>query len=127
VRGAPDAGLYMMIRQAPLEQTLDAVVNDPWNERLGLTFLKTTPRLAVGPFEGFSVVRQMPAGANLAGFGKVQAPVATRQVWLAAGETSVELTGMARLDQADVQHAVDAMVASLAIQPPAGVTPPGGG
>ena len=116
VRGAPDAGVYMTVRPAPLSQTLDAVVNDPWNERLGLEIIQTTPKLAVGPFSGFSLVRTMPEGANLTGFGKVQNAVAARMIWLGSGDTSVELTGMARLDQPDVQHAVDAMVDSLSRQ-----------
>lgn len=116
VRGAPDAGLYMTVRPAPLTRTLDEVVNDPWNERMGLEILQTTPEVSVGSFNGFSLVRKMPEGAVLTGFGKVENPVATRMVWLGSGGTSVELTGMARLDQPDVQHAVDAMVASLSRQ-----------
>jgi len=59
------------------------------------------------------VVRKVPEGANLIGFGAVTVPVAARMVWLGSGDTSVELIGMARLDQPEVQTAVDAMVASL--------------
>jgi len=69
--------------------------------------------LKIGPFEGFSVRRKVPGGAMLTGFGRVNSPVATRMVWLGRGGTSVELTGMARLDQTQVQEAIDAMVDSL--------------
>ena len=113
VRGAPDAGLYLVVRSTPLTQTLDDVVNDRWNKQLGLEFLGQTPDLKIGPFEGFSVRRKVPGGAMLTGFGRVNSPVATRMVWLGRGDTSVELTGMARLDQTQVQEAIDAMVDSL--------------
>jgi hypothetical protein len=116
VRGAPDAGLYMVVRSTPLAQTLDKVVTDPWNQRLGLEILRTTADLKVGPFEGFSIVRKMPGGAVLSGFGRVNNPVTTRMIWLGEGNTSVELTGMARLDLEDVQDAIDAMVNSLSYQ-----------
>ena len=102
-----------MVRSTPLTQTLDGVMNDPWNKRLGLEFLRRTPDLRIGPFEGFSVPRKMPSGALLTGFGRVNSPVATRMAWLGRGNTSVELTGMARLDQPLVQDAIDAMVDSL--------------
>lgn len=113
VRGVPDAGLSLVVRATPLTQTLDGVVNDPWNKRLGLEFLRRTPDLRIGPLEGFSVLRKMPGGAMLTGFGRVNNPVATRMVWLGRGNTSVELTGMARLDQPQVQDAIDAMVDTL--------------
>ena len=116
VRGAPDAGLHMVVRDGPLTQTLDAVVNDPWNARLGLEILQTTPDLRVGPFEGFSLVRTMRGGAVLTGFGRVENPVATRMIWLGSGNRSVEIMGMARLDMEDVQYAIDAMVNSLGYQ-----------
>lgn len=115
VRGAPDAGVSLTIRDGPLRKTLDQIENDPWAKRFGLTTLRTTPDLTVGPFQGFSIVRQMPAGANLLAFGKVAEPVATRQVWLSDGRIHIEFTGMARLDQPDVQHAVDAIVDSLRV------------
>ncbi|OSQ42470.1 hypothetical protein [Marivita geojedonensis] len=116
VRGAPDAGLYMTVRNAPLTQTLEAVENDPWAERFGLEVLQTTPDLEIGPFKGFSIVRKMQGGSVLTGFGRVESPVATRMVWLGSGKRSIELTGMARLDMEDVQYAIDAMVNSLGYQ-----------
>jgi hypothetical protein len=49
----------------------------------------------------------------LTGFGRLNNPVATHMVWLGRGNTSVELTGMARRDQTQVQGAIDAMADSL--------------
>ena len=40
-----------MVRSTPLTQTLDGVMNDPWNKRLGLEFLHRTPDLRDGPFD----------------------------------------------------------------------------
>ncbi len=113
VRGAPDAGLEMQISDGPLAMTLDGVLQDPWASRLGLKVLQTTPEMQVGAFKGFALVRHMPKGGQLIGFGQVDAPVAVRQIWLGSGQHRVEFLGMARLDQPDVQLAVDAMVASL--------------
>ncbi|MFD0985498.1 hypothetical protein [Methyloligella solikamskensis] len=115
VRGAPDSGLTLTIRQEPLTKTLDEVLNDPWAEIYKLKVLKTTKDLSLGGLHGFSLVRQMPAGANLAGFGKVAQPVATRHAWLGQGHMYVEIIAMARLDQPDVQRAVDAMIESIRI------------
>ncbi|MDF0603466.1 hypothetical protein P1J78_22300 [Psychromarinibacter sp. C21-152] len=113
VRGAPDAGLTLIVLDEPLTKTLREVRDDPWARRLNLTFLKETPELEIGGLRGFSLVRQMPAGARLVGFGKVSAPVATRQAWLGHGAMHLEIVGMARLDQPDVQRAVDAMIDSI--------------
>jgi len=113
VRGAPDAGLEMHISDAPLSLTLDGVLNDRWSDTLGLKTLQSTPDLHIGPFTGFSVVRDMPKGGHFAGFGQVDAPIIVRQIWLTDGARKVEFLGIARTDQPDVQHAVDAMVSSL--------------
>ncbi|MEW5422343.1 hypothetical protein [Amorphus sp. 3PC139-8] len=113
VRGAPDAGLSVTILDEPLTKTFEGVRDDPWAKRFDLKLLKSTPDLEIGGLNGFSLVRQMPAGANLASFGKVAAPVATRQAWLGRGNMHVEIVGMARLDQPEIQRAVDAMIESI--------------
>lgn len=113
VRGAPDAGLNLTVLDTPLTRTLEEVVNDPWAERFKLETLKQTPDLDIGGLKGFSLVRQTPAGARLSGFDTVAAPVATRQAWLGRGDMHVEIIGIARLDQPDVQRAVDAMIETI--------------
>ena len=37
----------------------------------------------------------------------------SRMIWLGDGRQSVEITGIARMDQPEIQYAVDAMVNSL--------------
>ncbi|MBM1143885.1 hypothetical protein GN155_008860 [Alcanivorax sp. ZXX171] len=113
VRGAPDAGLNLTVLDEPLQKTLEQVRDDPWAERFDLKLMQSTPGLEIGGLRGFSLVRRMPAGANLANFGKVAAPVATRHAWLGRGGMHVEIIGMARLDQPDVQDAIDAMIDSI--------------
>ncbi|WP_420325059.1 hypothetical protein [Mameliella sp.] len=114
-RGGPDAGVGMKIHDGPIPQSYDEVLNDPWARRFNLKLLQSNPEVEVGPFRGFSVVRQMPKGANLQMFGQVAAPVAVRQIWLARGDMHVQFMGIARLDQHDVQSAVDAVVETLRV------------
>ncbi|KHQ53627.1 hypothetical protein [Mameliella alba] len=114
-RGGPDAGVGMKILDGPIPQSYEEVLNDPWSRRFKLKLLQSNPEVVVGPFRGFSVVRQMPKGANLQMFGQVAAPVAVRQIWLARGDMHIQFMGIARLDQHDVQSAVDAVVKSLRV------------
>ena len=114
-RGGPDAGIAMQIVQTPIPQTYDQVMNDPWARTFNLKLLKSDPDVAIGPFRGFSVARQMPEGANLQMFDKIAAPVAVRQIWLGRDGMHVHFMGMARLDQHDVQRAVDAAVMTLRV------------
>lgn len=113
VRGAPDAGLNVTILDEPLTKTFEEVRDEPWAQRLDLKLIKSTPEIEQGELRGFSLVRQMPTGANLASFGPVAAPVATRQVWLGRGSMHIEVVGMARLDQPAIQDAIDAMIDSI--------------
>ncbi|MBW4983888.1 hypothetical protein KZZ07_15190 [Mameliella sp. CS4] len=114
-RGGPDAGVGMKILDGPIQQSYEEVLNDPWARRFNLKLLQSNPDVQVGPFRGFSVVRQMPKGANLQMFGQVAAPVAVRQIWLARGDMHIQFMGIARLDQHEVQSAVDAVVETLRV------------
>lgn len=114
-RGGPDIGIAMLVRDRPLGLTYEQVANDKWAKAFELDTLKSTPNLVVGPFSGFSIVRQLPQGATLQVFGQVPTAVATRQAWLGDGHRHVEIIGMARLDQPDVQRAVDAAIDSLRV------------
>jgi hypothetical protein len=114
-RGGPDAGVGMKILDGPIPQSYEEVLNDPWSRRFKLKLLQSNPEVVVGPFRGFSVVRQMPKGANLQMFGQVAAPVAVRQIWLARADMHIQFMGIARLDQHDVQGAVDAVVETLRV------------
>lgn len=115
VRGAPDAGLYLHLRDGPLCDTLDDMVADPWNVRMGLEILQTKADLKVGPLRGFSLARRMPAGANLIGFGPVTVPVLTRTVRLGTAAFHLEISGMAPADQPGIQRAIDAMIESITV------------
>ena len=114
-RGGPDAGIGMTIAPTPIPHSYDDVLNDRWSNVFNLKLLQSNPDVAVGEFRGFSLVRQMPEGAMLQMFGKVAAPVAVRQIWLGRHGMHVHFMGMARLDQHDVQRAVDAAVETLRV------------
>lgn len=113
VRGAPECGLDLRIVPAPLDKTLDGVLGDPWAQAFALEVLKTTPDLEIDGVRGFSLVRKGKTGAKMSGFGEARGPVAMRQVWLDLGDRHLEIMGLARLDQPDVQRAVDAMIDSI--------------
>lgn len=116
-RGREDSGLKLWIREGPLEKTLDEALEDSWSKQYGLEVLKTTPEVEIGGMRGFSLVRRMEAGGSTHTFGEVSAPVATRQIWLGHGDLHVEVIGTARLDQPDIQTALDAMFASIRLPP----------
>jgi len=67
VRGAPDAGLEMLISEAPLTLTLGDVLKDRWSKALGLKVLQTNAQIQIGRFTGFSIVRDMPKGGQFCG------------------------------------------------------------
>jgi hypothetical protein len=115
VRGAPECGLDLRIVPAPLTKTLEGVIEDPWAKVAGLEVLKTQPDLELDGFRGFSLVRTGKAGAKAKGMGEARGPVAMRQAWLGRGDMHLEIKGLARVDQPDVQRAVDAMIDSLRI------------
>lgn len=116
VRGAPECGMDLRIVPRPLTRTLDEVLEDPWAKTFGLEVLKTTPLLEAGGLRGFSLVRKGKEGAKLSGFDPARGPVAMRQAWLGAHGFHVEILGLARLDQPDVQRAVDAMIGSVRLR-----------
>ncbi|MBK1631771.1 hypothetical protein CKO31_13700 [Thiohalocapsa halophila] len=111
--GAEDAGLTLQIHDGPLRRTLEDTLNDPWSKQWGIEVLKTTEAVEMGGMRGFSIARRIPAGGSTPVFGKVGADAATRQLWLGAEHLHVEMVGMARLDDAEMQHALDAMFASV--------------
>lgn len=113
VRGAPEAGLDLTIYDKPLELTLDAVLNDPFTKITGTKILHSKQDLQIGPFTGFSVIRMMPAAAQIKSVPSLSAPAMLHQVWLAHAGTSLEITGYALESQTAVQEAIDAMIASI--------------
>jgi hypothetical protein len=117
VRGAPEAGLDLTICDKPLALTLDAVLNDPFTKITGTEILDSTPDLRVGPFVGFSVIRQMSAGAQIKNVPSLSATALLHQVWLNHAGSSLEIIGYALESQTEVQDAIDAMIASIKIAP----------
>jgi hypothetical protein len=115
VRGAPEAGLELTIHAKPLNLTLDAVLSDPFTKITGTRILHTRPDLRIGPFTGFSVIRVMPAAAQIKSVPALSAPAMLHQVWLSHNGTSLEVTGYALESQTDIQDAIDAMIASISM------------
>jgi hypothetical protein len=116
VSGAPEAGLELTIHDRPLDTTLDAVLNDPFTKLTGTQILDTDPNLQIGPFKGFSVIRQMPAALQIKNGPELSGPSMLRQIWLSRGDRSLELQGYALASQPDVQRAIDAMVGSISVR-----------
>lgn len=113
-RGKDDCSFQLSIIDEPLDKTLDDAMDDPWSKRLGLEVLKTTPDLKIGGLTGFSLVRRKRAGESGTTPGKeTSAPVATRQLWLSRDGLHLEVTGTARLDDPQMQSALDAMFSSI--------------
>jgi len=75
--------------------------------------LKTTENVELGGMRGHSVARRIPEGGQPNVFGKVGADVATRQVLLGGPDLHVGIVGIARIDDAEMQHALDAIFASV--------------
>lgn len=113
VGGAEDAGLKLTVHDGPLTQTLTESLEGPWSKQWGAEVLQTEPEVEIGSMRGFSVARHIPAGATVPTFGKVSEPCATRQLWLGGDNLHVEVVGLARRDHPDIQHAIDAMFASI--------------
>lgn len=116
VSGAPEAGLELTIHDRPLDTTLDAVLNDPFTKLTGTRILDTDPDLRVGPFKGFSVIRQMSAALQIKNGPQLSGPSMLRQIWLSGGDRSIELQGYALASQPDIQRAIDAMVGSISVR-----------
>ncbi len=115
VRAAPEAGLELILHDAPLTVKLDSVLNDPWARLIKAPVIRTEPELNIGPFAGFGVVRALPKGAQIRSNSALSAPAMLHQVWLAGEGVSLELKGYALEGQADIQSGIEAMMASLAL------------
>lgn len=125
VKGAKDAGLRLAIHEGPLRRTLADTLEDPWSMEWGKEVIETNETVEMGGMTGFSIARRIPKGGSTFVFGKVgadtgtpvvpkfSADVATRQIWLGAERLHIEIGGMARIDDAEMQHALDAMFASI--------------
>ena len=79
----------------------------PWQVRVEQRF--------DGPLRmfGFAMVRKIPAGADLAGFGLVPVEVYLRQWWLQGQGLCLEIQGVAPTDAPVLQETIDLIVKSL--------------
>jgi hypothetical protein len=113
VKGPADTGLKLEIHDGPLLRALEDTLDDPWSRQWGTEVLESTDRIELGGMAGFSITRRIPEGGSTPAFGKVGADVAARQVWLGAESLHAEIVGLARIDDVEMQRAVDAMFASI--------------
>ncbi|PTW55684.1 hypothetical protein C8N35_1127 [Breoghania corrubedonensis] len=113
VQAAPEAGLEVILHNAPQAITLDGVLNDPWAKLANAPVARMEPELRIGPFSGFGVVRTLPGGAQIRSNAALSAPAMMHQMWLEGEGYRLELKGYALEGQADIQSAIEAMIASL--------------
>ena len=114
-RGGPSVGVdikahYLGERELP---TPESVANDRWAKVLGVVAFHMEEGIKMGEFSGFAVVRRMPAGVNLLGFGMLPVEVYLRQWWLQGPGLSLEIQGVAPTDAPVLQETVDLIVKSL--------------
>jgi hypothetical protein len=115
VRAAPEAGISLSLSEEPLAVTPDIVRNDPLIGLTGTRILRFDDNLDIGPFTGFGTIRALPAGTRIRSNEALSAPVIHRQIWLQGAGLSIEIQGSALEDQADIQYAIEAMIASLCV------------
>lgn len=114
LRGGPAVGLDISAGcQGPLP-TLSSVTEDKWARLLSLRVSQVEEGVAINGLTGFAVVRNLPAGCDLTGFGTIAEPVVMRQWWLQGGGLNLEIRGVAPRDCRTVQDEMDAVVASIA-------------
>tara|TARA_R100000005_G_scaffold78627_1_gene45771 strand:- start:562 stop:1800 length:1239 start_codon:yes stop_codon:yes gene_type:complete len=114
-RGGPSVGVdikahHLGERELP---TPESVANDRWAKVLGVVAFHMEEGIKMGEFSGFAVVRRMPAGVNLLGFGMLPVEVYLRQWWLQGPGLSLEIQGVAPTDAPVLQETVDLIVQSL--------------
>jgi hypothetical protein len=113
LRGGPSAGLNVMAQRGAAIRTLESVINDPWAKLLGVQPGRVEDSLDISGFKGFAVVRSLPNGGNLTGFGRVPVPVLAYQWWLAGHGLTFEIQGIAPMDSQLLQETAERIVNSL--------------
>lgn len=113
VKAGPEAGLILIITDAPMTQRLEDVVHDPWSKTTGTTIIEEEPAYIAGPLKGFGVTRTLPRGAQIRSNAALSAPAMLYQFWLEGEGLCLEIEGYALEGQTEMHRAIKAMIASL--------------
>jgi len=112
-RGGPAVGVDFNVQRERVMPTVDSVVNETWAKLLRVKVFHVEEDIRLGDFRGFAVVRRIPAGANLTGFGMMPEEVYLRQWWLQGRGLCFEIQGVAPTDAPVLQETIDLIVKSL--------------
>jgi hypothetical protein len=112
-RGGPAVGVDFNVQRERAMPTSESVANDHWAKLLGVKVFHVEDDIRIGKFTGFAVVRKIPAGADLAGFGMLPVEVYLRQWWLQGQGLCFEIQGVAPTDAPVLQETIDLIVKSL--------------
>lgn len=112
-RGGPAVGVDFNVQRGRAMPTAESVANDHWAKLLGVKVFHVENDIRIGSFSGFAVVRRIPAGADLAGFGMLPVEVYLRQWWLQGAGLCLEIQGVAPTDAPVLQETIDLIVKSL--------------
>ncbi|MFO7552463.1 MAG: hypothetical protein R6W80_13730 [Haliea sp.] len=112
-RGGPAVGVDFNVQRGRAMPTAESVANDHWAKLLGVKVFHVENDIRIGSFSGFAVVRRIPAGADLAGFGMLPVEVYLRQWWLQGPGLCFEIQGIAPTDAPVLQETIDLIVNSL--------------
>lgn len=112
-RGGPAVGVDFNVQRERIMPTADSVVNEAWAKLLRVKVFHLENDIQIGDFHGFAVVRRIPGGADLAGFGMLPVEVYLRQWWLQGRGLCFEIQGVAPTDAPVLQETIDLIVKSL--------------
>jgi len=112
IRGGPSVGLTLKVNPGRMYEA-DEVLQDRMGKRLGVAVQSVERDIEIAGFRGFAVVRELPAGSSLTGFGNIPLPVISRQWWLTLDDLNLEIQGLAPSNSVTLQETVDLMVGSL--------------
>jgi hypothetical protein len=97
-------------------------MNDKWARVLNLRASHMEENIAINDLAGFAVLRNLPGGCDLTGFGAIAEPIVMRQWWLQGRGLSLEIRGVAPRQRSSLQDVMDAVVASIVTVPRGGFT-----
>ena len=113
VKAGPEAGLVLIIADAPMTRRLEDVVHDRLSKTTGATIIEEGPAYIAGPFKGFGVTRTLPRGAQIRSNAALSALAMLYQFWLEGEGLCLEIEGYALEGQTKMHRAMKAMSASL--------------
>lgn len=112
-RGGPAVGVDFNVQRERVMPTAESVANEAWAKLLGVKVFHVEEDIRIGNCSGFAVVRKIPRGAYLTGFGTLPGDVYLRQWWLQGAGLCFEIQGVAPTDAPVLQETIDLIVKSL--------------